>query len=134
MGYTFMEGDFPSGENGYEGMFVIGQDSLYSYTDKKGNYFQQTTKADGTPADPPVDVMNDKLTLTINKSDETNTKKQPSFKITCTGILTSDYQRNPSTYGVFMDIHYVKSLEKSTKSTYTYIYSKTRLRLTITLS
>lgn len=112
MGYTFMEGDFPTGENGYEGLFVIGQDSLYSYTDKKGNYFQQTTNADGTPADPPVDVMNDKLTLTINKSDESNSKKQPSFKITCTGILTSDYQRNPSTYGVFMDIHYVKSLEK----------------------
>ena len=112
MGYSFDEGDFPDAEGGYEGKFVLAADSKYDFSDKRGNYFQQTTKADGSPCDPPVDVMNDrKLTLTVNKSDSSNNKKAPSYKMTCTGILSSDYEKNPYPYGVFMDIKYLKKLE-----------------------
>lgn len=112
MGYTFLEGDFPDKESGYEDVMVIGQDAMYNYVNKKGKYFQQIPDANGNMPDPPVDVMNDKLTLTISKQDASTTKKQPSHKLTCSGIIASDWEKNPAPYGVFMDIHYVKSLEK----------------------
>lgn len=112
MGYTFLEGDFPDKESGYEDVIVMGEDAMYNYVNKKGNYFEQVPDANGNMPDPPVDVMNDKLTLTINKQDSSTTKKQPTHKISCSGIIASDWEKNPAPYSVFMDIHYLKSLDK----------------------
>ncbi len=113
MGYEFLEGDFPDGEDGYENVFVMTEDSLYSYRNKKGKYFQQVPDAFGNMPDPPIDVMNDSLTLTINRQDTSaGKKKAPTHKVTCSGILVSDWGKNPSPYGIFMDIDYLKSLEK----------------------
>lgn len=33
-------------------------------------------------------------------------------KLNCTGIMVEDWSRNPSPYGIFMDVNYLRSLEK----------------------
>ena len=64
--------------------------------------------------EPPVNVLEDKIELVINKTEESN-KKVPEYKVTCPGILVTDWSKNPSPYGVFMDVNYVRKLENEYK-------------------
>ncbi len=111
MGYSFNEGGFPEGED-MSNMIIFGSDALYNWMDKKNNTVSQIPDAEGNLPDPYVDVMKDKLVLTINKQEEQNTKRQPEYKITCTGIFTGDWEKNPApNYSIFMDVHYLQSLQ-----------------------
>lgn len=86
MGYSFDQGGFPEGED-MSNMIVFGPDALYNWMDRKNNYVNQIPDAEGNIPDPYVDVMKDKIELTINRQDEQNTKRPPEYKITCTGRL-----------------------------------------------
>ena len=111
MGYSFDQGGFPEGED-MSNMIVFGPDALYNWMDRKNNYVNQIPDAEGNIPDPYVDVMKDKIELTINRQDEQNTKRPPEYKITCTGVFTSDWEKNPApNYSVFMDVHYLQSLQ-----------------------
>ena len=111
MGYSFDQGGFPEGED-MSNMIVFGPDALYNWMDRKNNYVNQIPDAEGNIPDPYVDVMKDKIKLTINRQDEQNTKRPPEYKITCTGVFTSDWEKNPApNYSVFMDVHYLQSLQ-----------------------
>ena len=106
MGYEMQEGQMPDSTTGYEGVVVFGSSAGYDfYNPKKNNWWNDRS------GDPPVNVMEDKLELTINKDDGTASKAKAK-KITCTGIMVEDWSRNPSPYGVFMDVNYLRSLEK----------------------
>ena len=112
MGYEFVDGDFPEGPD-YSGVIVFGSDALYNWQDKKGNMVAQIPDENGEMPDPYVDVMKDKLELTINKKDESNSKRQPEYKITCTGVLVGDWEKNPApNYTIFMDAGYLRKLQE----------------------
>lgn len=97
----------PDSTTGYEGVVVFGSSAGYDfYNPKKNNWWNDRS------GDPPVNVMKDKLELVINKDDGTASKKVKAKKLNCTGIMVEDWSRNPSPYGVFMDINYLRSLEK----------------------
>ena len=109
MGYEMEQGQMPDDTTGYEDKVVFGASAGYDFYNPKkgGNRYWMS----GQQGEPDVDVMNDKLELIINKQEDTN-KKAPVHKITCSGIMMEDWSRNPSPYGVFMDVHYLRSLEK----------------------
>ena len=107
MGYEMQEGQMPDSTTGYEGVVVFGSSAGYDfYNPKKNNWWNDRS------GDPPVNVMEDKLELVINKDDGTASKKVKAKKLNCTGIMVEDWSRNPSPYGIFMDVNYLRSLEK----------------------
>ena len=107
MGYEMQEGQMPDSTTGYEGVVVFGSSAGYDfYNPKKNNWWNDRS------GDPPVNVMKDKLELVINKDDGTASKKVKAKKLNCTGIMVEDWSRNPSPYGIFMDVNYLRSLEK----------------------
>ena len=80
--------------------------------------------------------MEDKLEIEVQVNGDTNKKVKP-VKATCIGIMAEDWSKNPSPYGVFMDIKDVKALQKeynkannvkedpSKKESYTQVIVKT---------
>ena len=110
-GYQVQEGALPTSENGnYEGIVLFGSDALYNFYNPKKS--QNTWVMQQAGEDPPVNVMEDKLTAVIQKDDSENSKKAPTHKLTCSGILVSDWNKNPTPYGVFMDVDYMRKLEQ----------------------
>ncbi len=106
MGYEMEEGQMPDSTTGYTDMVVFGSRAGFDFYNPKKGWTNSDT--------PNVDVMNDKLELVINKTEETN-KKAPTHKITAMGVFVEDYSRNPTPYGVFMDVNYLRSLEQEYK-------------------
>ena len=93
MGYEMEEGQMPDSTTGYTDMVVFGSRAGFDFYNPKKGWTNSDT--------PNVDVMNDKLELVINKTEETS-KKAPTHKLTATGVMVEDWSRNPSPYGVFM--------------------------------
>ena len=112
-GYSVTEGSLPDGTE-QEHVFLMGSQAAYSFYDAKRNKHVYQYAGD----DPFVDAMEDKFTITINKSYENTTTKRPKeYKISCLGVLTEDYNKNPyPVYAIFMDINFLKELEKEYNS------------------
>lgn len=120
LGYEMQEGELPqpNEQGNYDGIILFSSESVYNfYNPKKRNYGGSIMiggVGGGTGEEreaPPVNVLEDKLELTINKTEESS-KKAPEYKVTCSGILVNDWTKTPSTYGVFMDVHYMRKLEQ----------------------
>ncbi len=115
LGYEVQEGSLPEpNEDGtYDGIVLFSSESLYNFYNpnrRGGNVFIGMN----TGEEPPVDVMEDKIEIVINKTEDT-TKKAPEHKLTCPGILVTDWNKTPTPYGVFMDVNYLRKLEKEYK-------------------
>ena len=117
LGYEVQEGSLPEpNEDGtYDGIVLFSSESLYNFYNpnrRGGNVFMFIGM--NTGEEPPVDVMEDKIEIVINKTEDT-TKKAPEHKLTCPGILVTDWNKTPTPYGVFMDVNYLRKLEKEYK-------------------
>lgn len=110
LGFETDAGEIPT-EGDLDHVLLFGADAVYNfYNPKSRNGWM------GRGDEPLVNVMEDKLTLTIGKKDYDNKKKQPTYKATCAAILTADYSKNPSPgWRVFMDIDALKKLEAEYK-------------------
>ena len=118
LGYEVQEGSLPEpNEDGtYDGIVLFSSESLYNFYNpnrRGGNVFMFIIGMN-TGEEPPVDVMEDKIEIVINKTEDT-TKKAPEHKLTCPGILVTDWNKTPTPYGVFMDVNYLRKLEKEYK-------------------
>ncbi|HIV20070.1 MAG TPA: ABC transporter permease [Candidatus Merdivicinus intestinigallinarum] len=120
LGYTVQEGELPkpNEQGNYDGIVLFSSESVMNfYNPKKRNTMGSYIMMGGDSTDqpePPVNVLEDKIELVINKTEESN-KKVPEYKVTCPGILVTDWSKNPSPYGVFMDVNYVRKLENEYK-------------------
>ena len=113
-GYEVLDGALPQGKVP-EAAVLFGEEAVYNFMNpkKKNQSWGMTTNPDGTPKEPDVNVMKDKLELTINLKEGSTAKKKPKpVKLTCLGVLKSDWSKTPTPYGVFMDIKYLKEIEK----------------------
>lgn len=113
LGYEVKEGELPSGDNIPSYTLLFGENAAYNfYNPKKRNgWINQIPDANGNLPDPYVNPMEDKLEIEVQVNGETNKKVKP-VKATCAAILVEDWNKNPSPYGVFMDIKDVKALQK----------------------
>lgn len=110
LGFTADAGEIPTDGN-YDNVLLFGADAVYNFYNPKS----RNGWADRDD-EPPVDVMEDKLALTIGSQDGQNKKKPPTYKGICKALLTSDWSKEPSPgWRVFMDIGYLKKLEAEYK-------------------
>ena len=107
-GYQVTEGELP-GEESDKKTVIFGSQAAYQFYDAKKNKYRYSYMGD----EPFVDPMEDKFTLTINKtSDNTSTKRQPSYDLKNVGVLAEDYNKNPyPVYAIFMDIGFLNELK-----------------------
>lgn len=113
LGYQVTEGALPSGTDTASYSLLFGSTAAYDfYNPKKRNgYISMIPDANGNLPDPYVNPMEDKLEIEISIPEDSNKKVKP-IKATCLGILAEDWSKNPSAYGVFMDIKDLKALQK----------------------
>ncbi len=113
LGYGMEKGELP-GAKVDKTTILVGQEAQYYFVNpkKKNQMWGMQYDANGNPLDPDVDVMNDKLELSIRITDPNNNKKVKPVKLNCIGVMTTDWSKNPSPYGIFMDINYMKELKK----------------------
>ncbi len=138
LGYQVTEGQLPSGTDTPSYTLLFGATAAYDfYNPKKRNgWISMIPDANGNLPDPYVNPMEDKLEIEVQVNGDTNKKVKP-VKATCIGIMAEDWSKNPSPYGVFMDIKDVKALQKeynkannvkedpSKKESYTQVIVKT---------
>ena len=138
LGYQVTEGQLPSGTDTPSYTLLFGATAAYDfYNPKKRNgWISMMPDANGNLPDPYVNPMEDKLEIEVQVNGDTNKKVKP-VKATCIGIMAEDWSKNPSPYGVFMDIKDVKALQKeynkannvkedpSKKESYTQVIVKT---------
>ena len=113
LGYQVTEGQLPSGTDTPSYTLLFGATAAYDfYNPKKRNgWISMMPDANGNLPDPYVNPMEDKLEIEVQVNGDTNKKVKP-VKATCIGIMAEDWSKNPSPYGVFMDIKDVKALQK----------------------
>lgn len=123
-GYEMQEGELPkpNEQGNYDGILLFSSDNIMNfYNPKKRNTMRGYSMIGGTSMggdseqpEPPVNVLEDKLELVLNKREESS-KKAPEYKVTCPGILMADWTKQPNSYAVFMDVNYMRKLEKEYK-------------------
>lgn len=113
LGYQVTEGELPTGSDTPAYTLLFGSTAAYDfYNPKKRNgWISMMPDANGNLPDPYVNPMEDKLEIEVQVNGDTNKKVKP-VKATCIGIMAEDWSKNPSPYGVFMDIKDVKALQK----------------------
>ncbi len=117
LGYELQEGELPqpNEQGNYDGIVLFSSESVYNFRNpKKNNGFFMGGMGSSSGEEPPVNVLEDKLEIVINKTEESS-KKQPTYKVTCPGILMTDWSKQPSPYSVFMDVNYMRKLEQEYK-------------------
>ena len=111
LGYTLDDGSFPD-ESQLSNTVLFSQESLYSFYNtkkKSNNRVNQYPDANGNIPDPYVDPLSDKLQVQV-LTNEGELYGRP-IKLQSTGLLTSDYSRNPPTsYCAFIDISLAQKL------------------------
>ncbi len=118
LGYQVQEGELPkpNEQGNYDGIVLFSSESVMNFYNPKkrntmGYYMMGGSSGD---QEPPVNVMEDKLEIHLTKTEESS-KKIPEYKVTCPGILVTDWNKNPTPYGVFMDVKYMRKLEEEYK-------------------
>ena len=111
LGYTLDDGSFPD-DSQLANTVLFSKDSLYSFYNtkkKSNNRVNQYPDASGNIPDPYVDPLEDKLQVQV-LTQEGELYGRP-IRLQSTGLLTSDYSRNPPTsYCAFIDISLAQQL------------------------
>ena len=111
LGYTLDDGSFPD-DSQLANTVLFSKDSLYSFYNtkkKSNNRVNQYPDASGNIPDPYVDPLEDKLQVQV-LTQEGELYGRP-IRLQSTGLLTSDYSRNPPTsYCAFIDISLAQEL------------------------
>ncbi|MBQ4050094.1 MAG: ABC transporter permease [Oscillospiraceae bacterium] len=101
LGFQTDAGEIPTDGN-YENIVLIGAEAGYNFYDPRSSKWSD---------EPLVDVMEDKLEAVVRYTGD-GKKKEPSFKIRCAAVLTSDWSKTPSPgWNVFFDLNWLKELE-----------------------
>ena len=94
-------GEIPTDGN-YENVVLIGAEAPYNFYDPKSNRWSD---------EPLVDVMEDKLEAVVRYTGD-GKKKEPSYKVRCAALLTSDWSITPAPgWNVFFDLNWLEELE-----------------------
>ena len=103
LGFQTDAGEIPTDGN-YENIVLIGAEAPYNFYNPKANSWYSGDE-------PQVDVMEDKLEAVIRYTGD-GSKKEPTYKLKCAALLTSDWSKTPSPgWNIFFDIDYLKELE-----------------------